>query len=220
MLHACGDEDCAKLCRSCCKYQCEEICKEYKPRQCVKLNKPPYVCNGCPKRVNCLLEQKIYSSKYANDNYRDVLIASREGINQTPERIQEMNDILTPLIKKGQSLGHIYATHAEKLGCSRRTAYTYIASGVFDVRNLDLRRKVKYKKRKTSTTCSTNNRTFRINRSYKDFQKLLEKITGDIPNRRKTNRYILLRSVTLQPKESLRKESRVYSICQAEGNII
>ena len=219
MLHACGDEDCAKLCRSCCKYQCEEICKEYKPRQCVKLNKPPYVCNGCPKRVNCLLEQKIYSSKYANDNYRDVLIASREGINQTPERIQEMNDILTPLIKKGQSLGHIYATHAEKLGCSRRTAYTYIASGVFDVRNLDLRRKVKYKKRKTSTTCSTNNRTFRINRSYKDFQKLLEKITGDIPNRRKTNRYILLRSVTLQPKGSLRKESRVYSICQAEGTI-
>ena len=123
-------------------------------------------------------------------------------------------------LKKGQSLGHIYATHAEKLGCSRRTAYTYIASGVFDVRNLDLRRKVKYKKRKTSTTCSTNNRTFRINRSYKDFQKLLEKITGDIPNRRKTNRYILLRSVTLQPKGSLRKESRVYSICQAEGNII
>ena len=84
--------------------------------------------------MNCLLEQKIYSSKYANDNYRDVLIASREGINQTPKRIQEMNDILTPLIKKGQSLGHIYATHAEKLGCSRRTAYTYIASGVFDVR--------------------------------------------------------------------------------------
>lgn len=181
MLHACGDEDCTKLCRSCRKYQCEEICKEYKPRQCVKLNKPPYVCNGCPKRVNCLLEQKIYSSKYANDNYRDILIASREGINQTPERIQEMNDILTPLIKKGQSLGHIYATHAEMLGCSRRTAYTYIASGVFDVRNLDLRRKVKYKKRKTSTTCSINNRTFRINRTYKDFQKLLENgYTGSI----------------------------------------
>lgn len=46
---------------------------------------------------------------------------------------------------------HIYATHAEELGCSRRTAYTYIGNGVFDIMNLDLRRKVKYKKRKKST---------------------------------------------------------------------
>lgn len=109
-LHACGDDECIKLGRSCRKYQCEEVCKEYKPRQCAKLNKPPYVCNGCPKRVNCLLEQKIYSSKYADDNYRDVLISSREGINQTPERIQEMNDLLTPLIKKGRLWG-IFMPH-------------------------------------------------------------------------------------------------------------
>lgn len=98
--------------------------------------------------MNCLLERKIYSSKYANDNYLDVLASSREDINQTPERIQEMNDLLTPLLRQRQSIGHIYATHAEELGCSRHTAYSYIGNGIFDVRNLDLRRKAKYKKRK------------------------------------------------------------------------
>ncbi len=94
-----------------------------------------------------MMEKKIYSSKYANNCYLETLSSSREGINQTPESIQKMNDILTPLIKKGQSISHIYASHAEELGCSKRTTYTYIDAGVFDVRNIDLRRKVKYKKR-------------------------------------------------------------------------
>ncbi len=53
------------------------------------------------------MEKKIYSSKYAEECYRETLSSSREDINQTPESIQKMNDILTPLIKKGQSISHI-----------------------------------------------------------------------------------------------------------------
>lgn len=65
------------------------------------------------------MPRMFYSSKYAHDEYRSVLVDSRVGINQTPESIQSMNDLLVPLIRdKHQSIGHIYATHAEKLGCS------------------------------------------------------------------------------------------------------
>ena len=164
--HVCGDIECNRTCRMCKKYRCSDVCKAYQPQQCPKLKKAPYVCNGCGKRVNCMMEKKIYSSKYAEDCYRETLSSSREGINQTPESIQKMNDILTPLIKKGQSISHIYATHAEELGCSKRTTYTYIDSGVFDVRNIDLRRKVKYKKRKKSTSTSAKSRAYRINHNY------------------------------------------------------
>lgn len=77
--------------------------------------------------------------RYAHDEYRSVLVDCRVGINQTAESIQAMNDLLVPLIKeKHQSIGHIYATHAEKLGCSRRTLYSYISNCVFEVRNSDL----------------------------------------------------------------------------------
>lgn len=175
--HVCGDIECNRTCRMCKKYRCSDVCKAYQPQQCPKLKKAPYVCNGCGKRANCMMEKKIYSSKYAEDCYRETLSSSREGINQTPESIQKMNDILTPLIKKGQSISHIYATHAEELGCSKRTTYTYIDSGVFDVRNIDLRRKVKYKKRKKSTSTSTKSRAYRINHNYEDFQKYIEKKT-------------------------------------------
>ena len=143
LKHACGDMDCDLTCRQCRSFRCSDICKEYRPQQCERLNKAPYVCNGCGKRVNCRMDKKLYSSKYADDCYRELLSSSREGINQTPESIQRMNDILTPLVQKGQSIAHIYATHADDMKCSRRTVYEYIDAGVFDVRNIDLRRKVK-----------------------------------------------------------------------------
>lgn len=169
MRHVCGDPECSRNCWSCEKHRCIEICDHYEPRSCEKLEKPPYCCNGCSKQVNCLMTRKIYSSKHAQDIHDELQRSSREGINQTPERIQAMNDLLTPLIKKGQSLGHIYATHAEELQCSRRTLYRYIEAGVFDIGNLDLRRRVRYKIRKKPTRTSIADRAYRKGRTYAEF---------------------------------------------------
>lgn len=104
-----------------------------------------------------------------------MLVDCRAGINQTPESIQSMNDLLVPLIKeKHQSIGHIYATHAEELGCSRRTLYSYINDCVFDVRNGDLRRSVRYKKRKKPTQTSAKDRSYRQGHNYEDFQNYMK----------------------------------------------
>lgn len=162
-----------KICRE-PKIRCTDFCKDYVPAKCQKLLKPPYVCNGCGKRVNCLLEQKIYSAKYADDCYRELLVSAREGINQTPESIKKLDELVSPLIQKGQSIAHIYANHAKEIKCSRRTLYAYIDQSVLTARNIDMRRRVKYKKRKKPTQCSIVNREFRKGRSYEDFQKLLK----------------------------------------------
>ncbi|WP_249168705.1 hypothetical protein [Alkaliphilus sp. B6464] len=103
-----------------------------------------------------------------------MLVSAREGINQTPESIQRLDELVSPLIKKGQSIAHIYANHAKEIKCSRRTLYSYIDQSVLATRNLDMRRRVKYKKCKKSTQCSIVNREFRKGRSYEDFQKLLK----------------------------------------------
>ena len=67
VMHMCGDNECRRKCVLCRKFRCSDVCKFYKPRECEKLNKPPYVCNGCSKRTNCMMDKKIYSSKYAQD---------------------------------------------------------------------------------------------------------------------------------------------------------
>lgn len=169
-------KDCYAMCKMCREpnFKCIDRCDNYEPIKCSKLSKSPYVCNGCGKRINCLLDKKIYSAKYADDCYRETLVSSREGINQTPESIQELDDLVSPLIKKGQSIAHIYSYHAKEIKCSRRTLYTYIDQSVLTARNLDLRRRVKYKPRKKATQSSILNREFRKGRSYEDFQKLLK----------------------------------------------
>ena len=167
------DEQCGTLCKICKKQglRCIDICPGYETAECEKHRKPPYVCNGCGKKVHCLLPRRFYSSKYAHDEYRSLLVDCRTGINQTPESIQAMNDLLVPLIKdKHPSIGHIYATHSEELGCSRRTLYSYISNCIFDVRNGDLRRAVRYKKRRKPTQTSAKDRSYRKGHNYEDFQ--------------------------------------------------
>ena len=46
---------------------------------------------------------------------------------------------------------------------------------MFDVRNIDLRRKVKYRKRKKPTEASAKDRSYRIDHNYDDFRKRIEK---------------------------------------------
>lgn len=170
--------ECASMCKVCrhpnTNITCRTYCREYKPVQCDKINKAPYVCNPCNKRVNCLLVKMIYVAKYADDTYREVLISSREGINQTAESMKELDELISPLIHKGQSIAHIYSNHAQEIKCSRRTLYTYIDKSIFSARNLDLRRRVKYKPRKKATQNSIINRVFRNGRTYDDFQKILK----------------------------------------------
>lgn len=105
---------CGIMCKICRRQNtiCYTHCEQYKPAICEKVDKYPYVCNGCTKRVNCTLNKKVYGAKYADDTYRELLSSSREGVNQTPESIKELDDLISPLIRKGQSIAHIYTTHS------------------------------------------------------------------------------------------------------------
>lgn len=52
------------------------------------------------------------------------------------------------MIKRGQSLNHICTTHADKIKVSEKTLYNYIDACAFEVRNIDLPKKVKYRRRR------------------------------------------------------------------------
>lgn len=66
----------------------------------------------------------------------------------TPEELQELNDLISPLVLKGQPLSHIFAVHKDEIPVCRRTLYNYFDQCVFKARNIDLPRRVRYKKRK------------------------------------------------------------------------
>lgn len=141
---------------------------------CDKLDKSPYVCNGCKSRSGCRKNRHTYYARRADDMYKEIKTESRKGINLTSEEVYEINKVLTPLIKKGQTINHLYINHPELLDFSKPSFYNYINAGIFEFRAIDFPRIVKYKKRKNSDKRRTRKeREIRIGRTYDDFIKYI-----------------------------------------------
>ena len=170
ITNLCSNKYCRKdiPCVKCKLRTCSQYCDRYVPGTCPKLLKAPYVCNGCQFPRTCSYDKMYYRAKYADDAYHTAMSSPRKGINLTPEELYELDSLVSPLLLKGQSIAHIYATHVKEIRCSKRTLYNYVDSGALTARNIDLPRKVKYKPRKKHKTVK-NNQTYRIGRTYKEF---------------------------------------------------
>ena len=168
------NSNCNKLCKKCNLINCYRICNEYSIKKCSKLNRFPYVCNGCDTVTTCTCEKNYYRAKVANARYKDLLISSREGLNITSKEVIKLDEIISPLIFKGQSIYHIFSHHKEEFNFSQRTLYSYLDKNVFKARNIDLPRKVKYKPRKKTTAPLIKEANYRISRTYNDFITFLE----------------------------------------------
>lgn len=141
-----------------------------KDLSCPRLSKSPYVCNGCKSRSGCRKERFTYYARKAEDAYKEVKKEARKGINLTPEEVYEINEVITPLIKKGQTINHLYINHPELLNFSKASFYNYVNHGVFEFGPLDFPRIVKYKKRKNSKERRTRKeREILLGRKYEDF---------------------------------------------------
>ena len=94
----------------------------------------------------------------------------------TPEEVYEINNTLTPLIKKGQTINHLYINQPDILDFSKPSFYNYVNNGVFEFGPLDFPRIVKYKKRKNSQNHRTRKKKeILINRGYEDFTNYISK---------------------------------------------
>lgn len=167
ITNLCNDS-CKEFCKSCRSLNCMRKCSSFKRKTCKRIMRFPHVCNGCEVRTNCRLDKYRYSAKHAEASYRDKLETSRQGINTTQTELKALDDLISPLILKGQPITHIYANHKHEIMCSERTLYNYIDLRLLAVRNIDLRRKVKYKPRKSNKT-PKEKKTHRIGKSYIDF---------------------------------------------------
>lgn len=166
---------CKKECRQC--KDCNSVCPDFEDGICLRLKRAPFVCNGCSNRFNCRNTKYYYRALPSFNKYKDILSESRQGINMTELELSNLDKLISPLIKQGQSISHIYQTH--DIPCSRTTLYRYLAKNCFSVGPLDLPRKVRMKKRKEKRTKLKDTKA-RTNRTYEDFQKYIE-LHPDLP---------------------------------------
>jgi IS30 family transposase len=146
---------CAKL-KTCPTKPCIKKCPLYEEPKCNRRDKSPGACNKCSALQKCKLDRYFYHATQAHEEYLRDLADYREGINLTTKERDSLAEIISPLLKQGQSVYQILSAHPEISQCEK-TIYTYIAEGVFKDAGIDnfslkeqvnRRRAKKLKKRK------------------------------------------------------------------------
>ena len=138
---------------------------------CEKLSKPPYCCNHCKSKNSCNKYHLYYNATKAHNHYLDNLSKTRKGLDITKEEINQINKNIIPLIKnKKQSVNQVFTNHPDILYMSKPTFYKYVDLGIIGLSNLDLPKKVKYKKRKRNKSKKYKREiALSIGRMYEDY---------------------------------------------------
>lgn len=111
---------------------CEAVCKDFDPI-CSKLKKPPYVCNACERTNKCRFERRFYRAKLAQDQYEKTLKESRSVICLNKASTYELDKLVSPALKKGQSIHHIYEANKGLINVCEKTIYNMAHQEVLSV---------------------------------------------------------------------------------------
>ena len=172
VTNLCDSGRCRRI--SCCDCEdfCNDKCPEYVPYECPKLKKSPFVCNGCseyPCRRGAFSLKYKYQARRAQIVYEDKLKESRDGITLSAEEMERLDNLISPLLLKGQSIRTIYANHKDEIPVSVSSLYEYVDRCYFTARNIDMPRKVRFKPRYSHGKRPQSFQEFVYKRTYKDF---------------------------------------------------
>lgn len=172
----CGKSNCTRQSIQYCKYysSCNDLCTSFEEDLCKVRFNPPYVCNGCGQYYKCTLKKSIYDAMDAHILSAKKISEARSGILSNEKEISRLNALISPLIRQGQSVHQIYISRVDELMCSEKTLYNYIDATLFDVRNIDLPRKVKYRPRYKKPDFKVDRGCWN-GRTYDDFKEYMKK---------------------------------------------
>ena len=169
----CEDKtQCSRRCSAC--NLCNEICPDFEEQICGKLYEPPYVCNGCLEEFQCVLRKKYYINKKAHEAYREMLVESRVGANITEDELLDLNEMVSPLLRRGQSVHHIVVSDPDNFNISERSIYRYVDGGLLTARNIDMPRVCRMKPRKSKSVIHKVDSGCRIGRTYIEYKAFMK----------------------------------------------
>ena len=172
IIQLCGDKpDCTRRCSAC--NRCNSVCPEFTEEICPRLSLPPYVCNGCVTAHLCTLRKRYYSHRPAQKAYIELLTKSRTGVNASEEELLRLDVFLSPLIRKGQSIHHIFVNNPDEFTCTEKTIYRYVNFCLLSARNIDMPRICRLKPRRSKPIEYKVDKKCRIGRTYADFKECM-----------------------------------------------
>lgn len=173
----CEDKpDCTRKCASCPK--CNSLCPDYAEEHCPLLLRSPYVCNACASLSTCVLRKRFYKPSTAQKEYRETLHVAREGYNMTTLELRNIDNIVSPMIRQGQSIHHIAVHAADQLTVSESTIARLIRDKMLGVTVLDQPRVCGLKPRHSKPRQKKVDRACRFGRTYEDYKGFMAEHPG------------------------------------------
>ena len=119
-------------------------------KECEKIKRFPYVCNGCSNKSRCRKKKYYYNYAKAQEHYNYILKYSRTGIYMSLDELYYWDEYFKEHLKnKNQPITHIFKNIENTFPKSMPTFYRYIHDGYFPSLNDEmLARAYSYKPRK------------------------------------------------------------------------
>ena len=162
----CKLKDTSRLCSHCSF--CEDNCNDF-DEICPKRKKAPYVCNGCKKVAICSFNRALYKANKAQKEYESTLKESRALTALNKPSTYTIDEIVSPALKKGQSIHHIYEANKDKINVSERTLYNMAHQEILSVSLSDLPRTVQRRIPKEYKYKNPKDKAILEGRTYIDF---------------------------------------------------
>lgn len=161
-----------KRCSTC--NLCNNICPAFVEEHCPRLASAPYVCNGCESEQACTLRKRFYLHRTAQQTYETLLVDARVGVNMTEEAIQRLDEFISPLLQRGQSVHHVFVSNPDEFACCEKSIYRYVNGSLLTARNIDMPRVCRIKPRKSKPLEHKVDKQCRIGRTYEDFVRHMD----------------------------------------------
>jgi IS30 family transposase len=94
-------------------------------------------------------------------------------MNITKDEVKQLDALFSPLLRKRQSIHHICVNHRDSIMVSESTIYRLVDSNLFEARNIDMPRKVRFAPRKKKKPFKVD-KTCRIGRTYDDYKMFIQ----------------------------------------------
>lgn len=120
---------------------------------CPRLGAWPRCCNGCKRRggYGCTRKPKaFYRARLAQEAADRELSEARRGLDEDEGSMGRKLSVIRGAISRGLSPAQVSACYGGELGVSRSTVYRWVDAGYGGMTNLELRRKVGYRRRSRS----------------------------------------------------------------------
>jgi len=166
-------EDCAYgQCKFCRHDNCNQICGLFSEFPvCERVTSFPYVCNGCPNIKDCTMPKYLYKAPKADKEYHDNISHSEYIPRISDNDLAVLSSHVKDGVERGLSVDIIAKTSPVPISTS--TLYNYIDRQVITtVKNIDLKRKVTYSKRRQKII--PVNHDYLTGRKYSDFLERIQ----------------------------------------------